>query len=536
MGEQVLDSILAGIVTDEEVDSEPYGFRVEWIHWWSGFRGTDLRPGDLVLAVDGRPYDKAQRSSEAPKAIGGYAESQRWAEVGAKDGQPVTLTVLRGRERKDIVGKVVAERFWVDANGQRTLGPGGPITNANDGFDGSWAGWLERNVEDTGSRVLNRGWRRGTVPDNRQMLASFLPDKDRVDFLVKTYPGPFAEQTQADFEAIRDGLLGRRYELTEADLAWRSGGKQTATEAGARGSAARDSFVSNLGKDVIAAFPAVDAMRGDRATVAGKIVALPPLSDTDWTTDVVSQWMVAGNSIDGFYLVQADSPAMRKAFDAMWRYKKQVDAGLQETHEVVGRIGANPRMVVKDGVAITGLEIEPMADLIGGAAFVDLTAAQPQFAGEAALASAGSLELGADASPEQAASVFIEALKQGNEDFWLSLLAPWDASRPDNAPSYSENGGPAGSNYLSMEWVRSRDQLAKTIADIRVVAVDEVQPLVKAGEIAGVPAIDGTTVELEHVAMFDGEYRAFRNIDVHRVRRLARKQGEPWRFLDGYGV
>lgn len=536
MAEQVLDSILAGIVTDEEVDAEPYGFRVEWIHWWSGFRGTDLRPGDLIVAVAGRPYDKAQRGSQSPKAIGGYAESQGWADLGAKDGQSVTLTVLRDRDRKDVVGRVVAERFWVDANGQRTLGPGGPITNATDGFEGSWAGWLERNIEDTGSRVLNRGWRRGTVADNRQMLAGFLPEKERIDFLVKTYPGPFADQTQSDFVAIRDGLLGRKYELSDADLAWRSGGRQTATDTGVKGSAARDAFVSGLGTSVIPAFPAVDAMRGDRDSVAGKIVALPPLSDTDWTTDVLSQWMVAGNATDGYYLVQADSPMMRKAFDVMWRYKKQVDADLQETHEIVGRIGPNPRMVVKNGVAITGLEIEPLADLIGGKAFVDLTVAEPNFAGEDSLASARPLELAPDATPEQAATVFVEALKQGNEDFWLSLLAPWDASRTDDVPSYSEDGGPAGSNYLSMEWVRSRDQLAKTVVDIRVVAVDEVRALVKAGEIAGVPPIEGTTVELEHIGLFDGEYRAFRNVDVNRVRRLARKQGETWRFLDGDGV
>jgi hypothetical protein len=536
MPEQILDTLSTGILATEEVDSEPFGFRVRWVHWWSGFRDSDLRPGDVIVAIEGHPYLREERKTKAALAIGGYAESQFWTERGATDGSAATLTIVRGRERKDVTGKVVAERYWLDANNQRTLGPGGPITTATDGFSGSWAGWLERSIEDTGTRVLDRGWRVGTVPNNRQMLAEFEAEKERVDVLSKSYPGPFADRTKEDYEAIRANLLGRKYDLTESDLAWRTGAATAATDTGAQGTIARDAFVAALGTELIQTFPAVDAMRGDRASVAGKAVSLPVLSDTDWTTDVMSQWLVAGSPTDGWYLVQADSPTMRKAFEVMWRYKKKVEPDLPETHEIVGRIGPNPRMVVRDGVAITGLEVEPIADLIGGSAFVDLTAAEPQFAGEAALAAAGPLALSADATPEQAIDVYYRALKQGNEEFWLSLLAPWDAQRIDDVPSFSPDGGPAGSNYLSMEWVRSREVLEKSIMDVRIAQVDEVRPIVKAGELPGVPAIEGTTIEVDHIGLFDGEYRAFRSVDVHRVKRLRRREGEPWRFIDGEGV
>lgn len=536
MPEQVLDSVLSGIAATEQLDGDPYGYRINWIHWWSGFRGTDLRPGDLIVGVEGTPYDRNHRSSEGPKAIGGYAEAQRWAELAKKDGDLATLQIVRGRDRLDVKGSVRAERFWLDANNQRTFGPGGPITTSSDNFSGSWAGWLERYIEDTGSRVLNRGWRVGTVPNNRQMLAEFQQENERVEFLVKTYPGPFAEQTKRDYDAIVESLRGRKYDLTPADLAWKTAGEHAADAAAVEGPAARDAFVASQGTAVIPPFPAVDPMRGDRASVAGKVVVLPPLTDTDWTTDVTSQWMVAGNDTDGRYLVQADSPLMRKAFDAMWRYKKQVAADLPETHEIIGRIGPNPRMVVKNGVAVTGLEIEPLADLIGSAAFVDLTLAEPTYAGEGAAAPSGSLTLVPEATPEQAVDTLIRALKQGKEDAWLALLAPWDASRPDDVPSFSPEGGPAGSNYLSMEWIRTREVIEQQIFDLRLVAVDEIRQVVKAGELPDVPAIEATTVEIDHVGLFDGEYRAFRNVDVHRVRRLARRAGEPWRFLDGDGV
>ncbi len=54
-------NVRTGLRTDEELESEPYGFRVTWIDWDSPFRGTDLRIGDLVVAVDGEPYGRVKR-------------------------------------------------------------------------------------------------------------------------------------------------------------------------------------------------------------------------------------------------------------------------------------------------------------------------------------------------------------------------------------------------------------------------------------------------------------------------------------------
>ena len=196
--ESIIDSLTSGVVTDEEMDGDPYCFRVTWIRWHSGFRGSGLRIGDRVLGLDGVRYDRAARK-EYPKAFGQYSESQHWEEMGTRDGQTVTLTVKRGREVLEVKGRILAERRWRNAKERVTIGPDGPEEQANDGlgYDG-WSSWLEKSIEGIGSRVLDGGWRRGPVSQSRMMLADHLEQKPRVDFLVKTYPGPFAAATLED--------------------------------------------------------------------------------------------------------------------------------------------------------------------------------------------------------------------------------------------------------------------------------------------------------------------------------------------------
>src|SRR5688500_1305770 len=82
-----------GIETDESLDADPYGLRVVWIEWDSPFRGLDLTIGDLVVGVDGIAYTRAERERITATGVGRFLESQRWDEIGATDGGPVTLTV-----------------------------------------------------------------------------------------------------------------------------------------------------------------------------------------------------------------------------------------------------------------------------------------------------------------------------------------------------------------------------------------------------------------------------------------------------------
>ena len=55
------DSLNSGLATQTMFDNPTPGLRVTWVHWHSGFRGTGLRVGDFITAVNGvaiaRPAD-----------------------------------------------------------------------------------------------------------------------------------------------------------------------------------------------------------------------------------------------------------------------------------------------------------------------------------------------------------------------------------------------------------------------------------------------------------------------------------------------
>jgi len=73
--ENVLDSIVSGVTTTEEIEAEPYGFRVTWIRWDSGFRDSGLRMGDRVVPCNSVHYERERRTEFRHKAIGARATS-----------------------------------------------------------------------------------------------------------------------------------------------------------------------------------------------------------------------------------------------------------------------------------------------------------------------------------------------------------------------------------------------------------------------------------------------------------------------------
>src|SRR5205085_1083497 len=214
--EYVDATLTTGLQSTELTDAEPYGFRVTWIKWDSGFRDTALRIGDRVIGVDGIAYDRAARASFSYKGIGQCSEDQRWASVGAQDGTNTVLLVYRESETLEIAGTVRAKRFWSNAGGRRIIGPGGPQELASDGFYDSWSGWYEKLV-DAQARVLDGGWLQNSFI-NRGLLAQFLEEGPRIEFLEQNYPGPFAQTVKADWETVVDCLRGTRYQVTDEAL------------------------------------------------------------------------------------------------------------------------------------------------------------------------------------------------------------------------------------------------------------------------------------------------------------------------------
>src|ERR1700756_5274290 len=85
------------ILTTPMMDALPPALRVSWVRWDSGFRAAGLLPGDLIVAVDGKPIVRPEQPEALarwlPSAIGQYQEYQQWAAAGARAGTLLSLRV-----------------------------------------------------------------------------------------------------------------------------------------------------------------------------------------------------------------------------------------------------------------------------------------------------------------------------------------------------------------------------------------------------------------------------------------------------------
>jgi hypothetical protein len=337
---------------------------------------------------------------------------------------------------------------------------------------------------------------------------------------------------------VRDGLQGTRYEIPPEDLAWRSLGEHRRDEIAAAGKAAREAFLKALEPETIPCFPAVDPIHGDRSQVAGKVVVLPALTNRSWAMRSGKAYLVAGGGRDGWYFLDTTTPAFRRALDAGWRYRQSVTPSLAESHAVIGRILPDPKMLVKDGTAIPGLALEALGVSIGDQLFVDLTQVEngaSRFAGEEMLASPTMKAPPDDAPPEAVMAAFFQAEKLGAEEVWRSLFATWEATIWDGEPWYKPIRRPSDST-LSGEWVRCRRLLAKEVFDVRVAVIDRPRTVLEGSEFPGAPKIEQVTLETDHVGLFDGEYRAYKDVSTNRVWALQRRDGGPWRVVTERGI
>lgn len=508
-----------------DADAKPYGFEVNWIPWDSGFRGTDLQLGDVITAVDAKVFTPETRDFD----FGQYGEEQFWDKAGAKDGTPTTLTVVRGGKTLKITGKVRADRFYWDNDGKRTIGLDGPQEMARDGFDEAWNFWRE-NIEKDLANAPDAVYHQNT----RQYLERLEGHRARVDYLVKNFPKSlFAKAIKEDFDKAVDLIRGRKYDLTEDDIGYRKLSAARVEKAQALAVKTRDEFLKKAGAVSLDSLPSVDPIRGDRKQIAGKIVTIPQLGEE--ISEAGHGWYVPQSAGGRVFLLDTRSKAFVAIYRAMERFKQRLTPDLNDVFEMIGKVTDRPAMVATGRKVYTGVVVEPLAALVDGKMFVDVSARgeDAPFAGEAETVKPPAVQLRPDMTPTEVFRQFIHALKLGDQDLWQSFFASWSCEPTGIGDQwvYDAEGGPVP-NAHNLDYVIARRVIMSSVYDVRVLT-------------EGVPKTiyekDGTKVEMvvldvDPIGLFDGEYRSFRSVDVHRIWHMQRVNGGPWKIVSEEGI
>ena len=86
------------------------------------------------------------------------------------------------------------------------------------------------------------------------------------------------------------------------------------------------------------------------------------------------------------------------------------------------------------------------------------------------------------------------------------------------------------------DWERSRRLITSEVYDARVERVERVTRVLERTGDNGLPNVDQVVVWVDHYGLFDGEYRTFQNVNVHRQWVLQRLDEGPWRITSIQGL
>lgn len=527
--------IKSGITTDRVFEDEPHGYRVVWIEWDSDFRNTDLQIGDLITGVDGKKYEHIKDANVSALAIGQYLENIGWERAGAKDGQEITLDIIRrGQERLQIRGKLQSEKIYSQDDNRRSLSPNGPPTLSNDGFQNAWSTWYE-NFTKKASYILDSVWERWGTFNNRRELAEQEDLKPRIDYLLKNYPGQFADSVLADWNKVKQYLVGPKIEPDSVDLQYREIGAKRVQAAKDAASKSYQALIADVTSESIQPFPAKEV--DSRNEVVGKVVELPWITFRNFINDLGRSYAVIGSSRDGFYFVDIASAEMIAFFGTWFRFKASVNPNISERYRMVGRILDDPRMLTYQQQPVKGLMVRVIGVLAGdGDLFVDLRNVKAggdvvPFAGEDLLANTAQIQIPDDASPAQVIETMIKAIKYADENSWKNLFASWRIFTKEDMIMV-DSSFTQSSTALKRDWEFSRKLINNQVYDARVSRVSPVRVLSQGTPDGRVPKIEQVTVFIFHVGLFDGEYQAFSDLNVQRLWNLQRINGGPWRIVE----
>lgn len=535
------DDVASGLTTEDWRERRPPALNVTRLSWDSAFRAAGLKPGDQIIAVQGRKLLPDMASDQLP---GRNQEARFFHNAGLKAGDTLRLTVRRrcapqGWTEFEAAAPLRSASIHRDAEGRTLVGAGGPPRLARDGFNEAWAPWLERRVFEWARQIDGTVWKGST--DTRQALARHLEAQPRIDYLAAHYPGPFSAAVLDDWTSVRDLLEGGRYELTSDDARYRDAEHEMVARISLRARTAWDRLVMGWATELVEPPGDIRMTGGMHEQLAGRLVVLPSASPQDWLVDV-GQVHIGWHVNNGWLLTPLEQPALLRLWQAQARYRRDLSPRLSDDVAVIGRILPQPRLVVPKGAAaVVGLEIEPLSALMGdGAAvmFVDLTVSThgtSAYEGEAEVPTHPEPLPPDDASPTEVMQALIRALQWRDFSTWRQLFADWRLMRDDNGMPYYYPYDPYPDANLQAHWEQSRRLVLSQVHAVRVAWADDPEEVV-ADDIPDLPRIERAVVELDHVGCFDGTYRAFNSPALHRQWVLHRRDGGPWRISTHQGI
>jgi hypothetical protein len=524
---QLTDEITTGIKTIAVLDQNPRGFMIRWIDWDSSFRSGGLQLGDLITGIDGFGFDDMLTSQKFSNGIGQYGEVSFWKEKGGRDGQTVRLQMIRDGQELDISGQILAKRIYFDNTGRVSMGPGGPDKFARPPFsEWNWVSWYEKYLEKM-ILVSNFAWVQHY--ETRRELQENLSEKERIQYLVQNYPGPFADAVYYDWNQLAKHLLGKLIDITAADLEYREIGEKRVQIAKKEAAQAWYAFLEQRSADLIKPFPAAPAH--DREKVSGKIVELPRISYRDIINGLGRSFAAIGSTDSGYYFIDLESKYLNPYYAALYRYKNMVNPRVKEQYRCIGQIQNTSHMLVVRGIAVTGLIVRPLCILYGeDECFIDLTAAQTQFAGESVLSFKDLVEVKPESVPEDVIKAMITAVKLGDYSSWKKLFADWQILLGIEGFQVINRYYRIPEATSQSNWEFSRRLILGEVYDTRISRIAPVRRIIRRDPEKDWPDVDEINVFVDHFGLFDGEYRSFNSTKVNRVWSLQRLDLGPWKI------
>jgi hypothetical protein len=136
-----------------------------------------------------------------------------------------------------------------------------------------------------------------------------------------------------------------------------------------------------------------------------------------------------------------------------------------------------------------------------------------------------------DTSPTSVVAAMINAVKLGDDRTWRSLFAPWRALAGGGGRTVVDVAYATDPAMFWSDWERSRQLIMGEVYDARVSHAEKVRRVLARDTANGIPEVEQVIVWVDHFGLFDGEYRTYQNVNVHRRWPLQRLDGGPWRII-----